>query len=137
MLWWPCTWAACHLASGTVRLGTGQATTVGGCAQTLGVEKGGAFIGMRHGREEGMMHLLGQTVLGVVILLLLGVLVIIKQIATGSVLDKPQGSFLIQLVSVFNLFFLLIVNPVAAVTLLAGSLAHLDPTHFTSRRRGS
>ena len=77
------------------------------------------------------MHLLGPTLLGVVILLLLGALVVVKRIATGSVLDRPQGSFLVQLVNIFNLFFLLIVNPLAAVGLITGSLSGLDPTHMT------
>ncbi len=76
------------------------------------------------------MHLLGPSILGIVIVLLLGALVVIKQVATGSVLDKPQGTLLIQVVNIFNLFFLLIVNPLAAVGLIAGVLAALDPTHL-------
>jgi len=77
------------------------------------------------------MHLLGPTLLGVAILLLLGALVVVKRIATGSVLDKPQGSFLVQLVNIFNLFFLLIVNPLAAVGLITGRLPALDPTRVS------
>ena len=77
------------------------------------------------------MHLLGETVLGIAIILLLGGLVAVKRIATGSVLDKPQGNILIQIVNIFNLFFLLIVNPLAAVGLITGGLAGLDPTHLT------
>jgi protein-S-isoprenylcysteine O-methyltransferase Ste14 len=77
------------------------------------------------------MHLLGQTFLGIAIVLLLGALVVVKRISTGSILDKPQGGFLIQLVNIFNLFFLLIVNPLAAVGLLAGWLPGIDPTHVT------
>ncbi len=76
------------------------------------------------------MHLLGPSILGIVIVLLLGALVVIKQVATGSVLDKPQGTLLIQSVNIFNLFFLLIVNPLAAIGLIAGALAVLDPTHI-------
>ena len=53
------------------------------------------------------MHLFGPTILGIAIVLLLGALVAIKQTASGSVLDKPQGTFLVQLVNIFNLFFLL------------------------------
>lgn len=60
------------------------------------------------------------------ILLLLGVLVIIKQIATGSILDKPKGNLLVQLVNIFNLFFLLIVNPVIAILFLTGNLETVD-----------
>jgi protein-S-isoprenylcysteine O-methyltransferase Ste14 len=78
------------------------------------------------------MYILGPTLLGVVIVLLLGVLVVVKQIATGSVLDKPQGSFLVQLVNIFNLFFLLVVNPLAAIGLITGRLARLDPTHIAT-----
>lgn len=76
------------------------------------------------------MHLLGPSMLGIAIALLLGALVIIKQVSTGSVLDKPQGTLLIQLVNIFNLFFLLLVNPLAAIGLIAGLLASLDPTHI-------
>ena len=57
------------------------------------------------------MHLLDQKILGIAILLLLGMLVIVKQVATGFILDKPKGNFMVQLVNVFNLFFLLVVNP--------------------------
>jgi protein-S-isoprenylcysteine O-methyltransferase Ste14 len=76
------------------------------------------------------MHLLGPTLLGVVIVLLLGALVAIKQVATGTVLDKPKGTLLVQVVNIFNLLFLLIVNPLAAIGLIAGVLAALDPTHI-------
>src|SRR5512138_907714 len=76
------------------------------------------------------MHLFGPTILGIAIVLLLGALVVIKQTASGSVLDKPQGTFLVQLVNIFNLFFLLIVNPLAAIGLIAGLLTALDPTHI-------
>lgn len=65
------------------------------------------------------MHLINQEIFGVIILLLLGALVIIKKIATGSILDKPKGNFLIQIVNIFNLFFLLIVNPLTAILLIA------------------
>jgi protein-S-isoprenylcysteine O-methyltransferase Ste14 len=75
------------------------------------------------------MHLLGPAFLGIVILLLLGALVVVKQIATGFILDKPQGSLLVQLVNIFNLFFLLIVDPLAAIGLITGSLPRIDPTH--------
>ncbi len=75
------------------------------------------------------MHLLGPIVLGIGIVLLLGALVAVKQVSTGSVLDKPHGSFLIQLVNIFNLFFLLIVNPLAALGLILGGLPRLDPSH--------
>lgn len=75
------------------------------------------------------MHLMDQRILGIVILCLLGMLVTVKRTASGSVLDKPNGSLMIQLVNLFNLFFLLIVNPAAAVLLILRRLENLDPTH--------
>ena len=76
------------------------------------------------------MHLLNPVILGIVILLLLAALVIVKQVATGSVLEKPSGSPLLQAVNIFNLFFLLVVNPIAAVGLWTSALPALDPTRF-------
>ena len=76
------------------------------------------------------MHLLDQTTLGIIILVLLGMLVIVKQTATGSIFDKPQGSFLIRLTNIFNLFFLLVVNPLAAILLITRNLEAVDPTHL-------
>ena len=75
------------------------------------------------------MHLFGERALGVVILVLLGVLVAAKRIATGSVFDTPRGGLLVQTVNVFNLCFLLAVNPLAAILLIGRRLAVLDPTH--------
>ena len=76
------------------------------------------------------MHLLGETFLGIAIVLLLGALVLVKRVSTGAILDKPQGGFFLQIVNIFNLFILLIVNPLAAVGLIAGALPGLDPTHI-------
>lgn len=76
------------------------------------------------------MHLMDQRILGIAILLLLGMVVIAKRAASGSVLDKPKGSLLIQLVNIFNLFFLLIVNPAAAVLLIFRRLEAIDPTRI-------
>jgi protein-S-isoprenylcysteine O-methyltransferase Ste14 len=87
-------------------------------------------IGFKKSKEE-KMHLLGQITLGVLILFLLGMLVIVKQIATGSVLDKPKGNLMVQLVNIFNLFFLLVVNPLAAILLVTRNLTIIDPTHIT------
>ncbi len=75
------------------------------------------------------MHLVGQTTLGIAILVLLGVLVVAKRTATGSILDRPGGNLLVQLVNLYNLLFLLVVNPLAAVLLLTRSLPGIDPTH--------
>ncbi len=82
------------------------------------------------------MHLLDQTLLGIGILCLLALLVIVKQLATGSILEKPQGTLLLQTVNSFNLFFLLVVNPLAAILLIMGRLATVDPTHFTLSEPG-
>lgn len=77
------------------------------------------------------MHLVEQRALGIVILFLLSALVIIKRLATGTIVDKPSGSPLIWFTNLFNLFFLLVVNPLAAI-LLIGHLADVvDPTRVS------
>jgi protein-S-isoprenylcysteine O-methyltransferase Ste14 len=75
------------------------------------------------------MNLLGEKLLGIAILVLLATLVTVKRTATGTVLDRPTGKPMVQLVNLFNLFFLLIVNPLAAALLLTGRMADGDPTH--------
>jgi protein-S-isoprenylcysteine O-methyltransferase Ste14 len=85
--------------------------------------------------EEEAMHLIDQRILGIVILFLLGVLVIVKQAATGSILEKPKGSLLLQLVNIFNLFFLLIVNPAAAILLIIRLLVSIDATRLIIETR--
>ena len=77
------------------------------------------------------MHLFDQRALGIAILLLLGAVVAAKWSSTGSVLDRPGGTFLVQLVNVFNLLFLLVVNPLAAILLITRSLEMIDPTHIS------
>jgi protein-S-isoprenylcysteine O-methyltransferase Ste14 len=77
------------------------------------------------------MHLFGQRIFGIAILFLLGMLVTVKQVATGSILDKPKGNLIVQLVNIFNLFFLLVLNPLAAILLIAYRLETIDPTHLT------
>ncbi len=76
------------------------------------------------------MHLVDQRILGIVILVLLTMLVIVKQVATGSILDTPKGSLMVQVVNIYNLCFLLVVNPLAAVLLITRSLPANDPTHL-------
>lgn len=76
------------------------------------------------------MHLFDQTLLGGMLLSLLGTLVVVKRLATGTVFDKPRGSLLIQSVNGFNLFFLLVVNPLAAVLLITHQGGRVDPTRF-------
>lgn len=77
------------------------------------------------------MHLLGQRVLGIAILCLLGLLVAVKQTSTGAILDKPKGNLLVQSVNTFNLLFLLVINPLTAILLIAERLPSSDPTHMT------
>jgi protein-S-isoprenylcysteine O-methyltransferase Ste14 len=77
------------------------------------------------------MHLIDQRILGIAILFLLGMLVTVKRVATGSILDKPQGNLMVQLVNIFNLFFLLVVNPLAAILLITRRLQTIDPTYMT------
>jgi protein-S-isoprenylcysteine O-methyltransferase Ste14 len=81
--------------------------------------------------EEEEMNIVDQRILGIAILCLLGMLILVKQAATGSILDKPEGNRLVQLVNIFNLFFLLVVNPLAAVLLITRRMETVDPTHLT------
>jgi protein-S-isoprenylcysteine O-methyltransferase Ste14 len=74
------------------------------------------------------MHLINQRALGFLILILLGILVVIKRMATGSILEKPKGSFLLWLVNIFNLLFLLIINPLAAILLIMEKMEAVDPS---------
>jgi protein-S-isoprenylcysteine O-methyltransferase Ste14 len=68
-------------------------------------------------------------------LLLLSMLVAIKLLATGSILkDKPKENLRIWLTHLFNLFFLLIVNPLAAVLLVTGRLEAVDPIRLAMDR---
>lgn len=83
------------------------------------------------------MHLLDQRILGVAILFLLGMLVIVKRVATGSILDKSKGNLMVQLVNIFNLFFLLGVNPLVAILLITRRLPTIDPTHIAINEHGS
>ncbi len=77
------------------------------------------------------MHLIGESALGFLILALMGGMVAVKRAATGSVLDeRPDARALVRLVNAFNLTFLLVVNPAAAVLLVAGRLEAWDVTHL-------
>ena len=81
-------------------------------------------------KGEEKMHLLDQRTLGIVILALLAALVIVKRMATGSVLDSPRGSLLAWLTNAFNLFFLLVANPAAALLLITRHLEAVDTTRL-------
>jgi protein-S-isoprenylcysteine O-methyltransferase Ste14 len=74
--------------------------------------------------------MLDDGVIGILIFVLLAVLVAVKQVATGRILDRPEGSLLVQAVNVFNLVFLLVVNPLAGALLLSGRVAAIDPGHL-------
>jgi protein-S-isoprenylcysteine O-methyltransferase len=77
------------------------------------------------------MHLLDQRTLGAVILALLALLVIVKRLTTGNIIrDVPNRRFGLWLVHVFNLFFLLVVNPIAGILLVAGRLEQIDVTRL-------
>jgi protein-S-isoprenylcysteine O-methyltransferase Ste14 len=76
------------------------------------------------------MHLFDQKIIGILILILLGTLVVVKRKATGFVLDRPQGEPLVRLVNSFNLFFLLVVNPLTAIILITSRLEMIDPTRI-------
>lgn len=74
------------------------------------------------------MHIMEQRTLGVLILVLLAALVVVKRVTTGAILERPEGGLLLWLVNIFNLFFLLIANPLAAVLLISGDFDGIDPT---------
>lgn len=76
------------------------------------------------------MHMMDQRILGALILLLLAALIVVKREATGSVLEKPKGRLLLWLVNIFNLFFLIVANPLAAILLIARRMPGAAPSVF-------
>ena len=77
------------------------------------------------------MQFLDQRILGIIVLLLWAMLVVVKKMTTGSLLrDRPHGGVWIWLTHVFNFFFLLVANPLAAILLLVPRAQALDPTHL-------
>ncbi len=82
------------------------------------------------------MHLLGETPLGILLLILIAVLVAVKRGATGSFVEIPTGGALERVVNTFNLAFLLVVLPVTALLLAAGRYAAVDPTRVTFEPAG-
>jgi protein-S-isoprenylcysteine O-methyltransferase Ste14 len=75
------------------------------------------------------MHLLDQRIAGIIILLLWAMLVVVKGMATGSLLkDRPQGGVRMWLTHVFNFLFLLVATPLAAILLIIRRPQALDPT---------
>ena len=81
------------------------------------------------------MRLLDQRLVGVVILLVLALLVVVKRRATGSTVDLPTGDRLVKTVNIFNLLFLLVVSPLAAILLITRTAASIDPTHVDINSR--
>jgi hypothetical protein len=68
------------------------------------------------------MHLLEQKTIGILLLALMALLVSVKQLSTGSTIEMPtSGPSLLRIGNGFNLFFLLVVNPLAAIQLFTGS----------------
>jgi protein-S-isoprenylcysteine O-methyltransferase Ste14 len=78
------------------------------------------------------MHLFDQRTLGVILLALLLGLVVAKKATTGSLLtDRPKGGVWLWLVHIFNMSFLLVASPLAAILLTIGRLDVLDATRLT------
>ena len=69
-----------------------------------------------------------QPLLGALILVLLAALITIKQVASGSIFERPPRQPLLWLVNSFNLLFLVLINPLAALLLLTRKLPGIDPT---------
>jgi protein-S-isoprenylcysteine O-methyltransferase len=66
---------------------------------------------------------------------LLTALVFIKQMFSGSILkERPKDNLRTWLTHLFNLFFLLFVNPLAAILLITGHLEVVDPTRLAIDR---
>jgi protein-S-isoprenylcysteine O-methyltransferase Ste14 len=81
------------------------------------------------------MHFLGHKALGITILVLLGLLVLVKRLATGSIIEYPStGNLWTRLTNYFNLFFLLVLNPGVAILLIAGYYETIDPTNLAINR---
>ncbi len=74
------------------------------------------------------MHLIDQRLLGILIFVLLAILIAVKRIATGSIFERPPRRFFLQLVNIFNLFFLIVVNPLVAFLLVFRKMPGVDPT---------
>jgi protein-S-isoprenylcysteine O-methyltransferase Ste14 len=69
--------------------------------------------------KEPAMQLLNQRIAGIVILLVWAMLVVVKGMATGFLLnDRPRGGVRIWLVHVFNFLFLLVATPLATILLI-------------------
>ena len=75
------------------------------------------------------MHALDPRTAGIMILASSTVFLFFKRWTTGSFLrGRPEGGFRLWFTHVFNLFFLLAVNPAVALLLVARRWGTLDPT---------
>jgi steroid 5-alpha reductase family enzyme len=75
------------------------------------------------------MRILNQRIAGIIILLLWAMLVVVKGMATGSLLrDRPRGGVWMWLTHVFNFLFLLVAILLAAIVLITRRQEALDPT---------
>ena len=82
------------------------------------------------------MYLFDQTILGIIVLLLLGVMVAVKRFTTGMFLEKPRGNLQAVIANTYNIFFLLIAIPAAAILLIIGQQNIIDPIHLSSDMSG-
>ncbi len=73
------------------------------------------------------MYILDPRSLGIGMLVLVVLLVCAKWLATGSLLERPKGSGVACLANVYNLVFLLVANPLAALLLAIGNAGLLLP----------
>ena len=77
------------------------------------------------------MHFLDQRTLGITILVLLAGLVATKKMTTGSILgDRPGRNLWIWIPHLFNLFFLLVINPLTAILLITSHLEAVDSSRL-------
>jgi protein-S-isoprenylcysteine O-methyltransferase Ste14 len=77
------------------------------------------------------MHVIGQLLLGALMLLLLVILIAVKQMATGSIFERAPRHLLLWLVNAFNLLFLVVINPLAGILLLARKYPAVDGSRLT------
>jgi protein-S-isoprenylcysteine O-methyltransferase Ste14 len=79
--------------------------------------------------RNAAMHALDPQIPGLILLALTAVFVLVKRWTTGSFIKgRPEGSRLLWFTHVFNLFFLLVVNPSVSILLVARRFEALDPT---------
>ena len=77
------------------------------------------------------MHIIDPMILGILIVFLLASLVTVKRVATCTILEMPEPNLLLWLVNIFNLFFLLVANPLVAILLITGTIKDIDPSSLS------